>query len=419
MIQKGIEVTFKQNSQEWLDWRGIGGSDAAALYMGDRHPFESVITVWKEKTGRIEKEFTEEQRKRMDRGHTFEPIALEIFTRRTGIVTEKVSMRHSLFEWATASLDGMTEDRSTIVEVKAPVTDYGLKLHKSAIETGEPPEMYYIQMQHQFWITGAVIGFYVSYDPEHFKDDDPHQFVCLPVYPNYGFIEGLILKEQAFQWYIDNDVPPTEDLNILRIANQIGLNGLVQFTGYAQAGKDTFGNIYADLFESSNFRYANPLKEAAIKIELVDERIFTDLAYKKKMRAKLVALGAGMRAVEPDVWIKGVFNMRSGLFEAMQTEGAHITDCRYLNEYSYGVRYAHQFKVPHKLIWIERPGIVPANEEESLTTSLLKPIADIIIHNNHKFSQINAVDIKNHVFRAAILAAIGSGKKEVKVSDYV
>jgi hypothetical protein len=325
-------------------------------------------------------------------------------------------MQHAYYDFITASLDGMTEDREIIVEIKCPVTEYGKKLHDKALE-GEIPEMYYIQMQHQFGVTGAFMGFYVSYDPVHYEqEDNPNQFVCIPVFPDHVFIEDLFIRIRTFYEYVRLDIPPTEDLEPLKIGRETGLNGIVQFTGYATAGKDTFGLEYAKLFHANRFAYANALKDAAVKVGLVDERIYTDVKYKIAMRAVLVKFGAGMRAVDPNVWIRGIFNSRSGLYEAAQSTGAHITDCRYMNEYAYGVRSASQLKVPHRLIWIEREGVAAANEEEALTTSLLYNVADRIIYNN---IDIKKESVRKRAIQEALIATIGSSSKEIFLSDYI
>ena len=51
------EISYK-NEEEWLDIRkkGIGGSDAGAI-MG-KNKYKNIIDVWKDKTGRVQNNFT-------------------------------------------------------------------------------------------------------------------------------------------------------------------------------------------------------------------------------------------------------------------------------------------------------------------------------------------------------------------------
>jgi len=91
-----------------------------------------------------------------------------------------------------------------------------------------------------------------------------------------------------------------------------------------------------------------------------------------------------MRAVYPDVWLKGIFNDESAIREAMTAMGAHITDVRYANESVYGFLEAEKQEVPCLLIWMDssQRGIFAINPEEEKTTSLLKDMADVTVHND-------------------------------------
>jgi putative phage-type endonuclease len=405
--QKGIYVPLVQGTKEWLDWRmgHVGGSQAAIIKMGDEHRYSSPVMLWKLMTNRIKDEIIDpKQRERMDRGHRLEPIARDLFITRSGIYVAPACFEHPYYRFAGASLDGISEDGRVMAEIKAP----GKENHDIALK-GEIPEMYYIQIQWQFAVTGAEEAYYVSYDPDTYPVDDIRQLVIIRVKPNMPFIEDLMIRGYNFMKFVYMDVPPDNSYaSTFRF-----MNGITQLTGFTTAGKDEVGKILENVAGTERFAYADPLKRSAVDMGLVDNRIFTDIAYKKRNRQKLVDFGRTMRSLYPDIWVKGVFNPQTGLYESAKETGVHITDCHYINEVSYGDKTARDLEINHRLIWVERPGVKPVGEEP-YTTVYLRSMANFIIHNN--------VDFKKHgrePLEQAVLAALGSSQKEVFASDFL
>ncbi|MET9959321.1 hypothetical protein ABZ128_09565 [Streptomyces sp. NPDC006326] len=150
--------------------------------------------------------------------------------------------------------------------------------------------------------------------------------------------------------------------------------------GRARSGKDTAGQWLVDNRGYERVAFADPLKAAALKLDPIVgvERAGTDdrnvsltvrlsdyvvmrgwEAAKEvpEVRRTLQELGASMRAVDPEVWL------RAGLARAYEVNRnfgrpAVITDVRYLNE-AVSLKNAG-----FKLIHIDRPG-VPHLEHES------------------------------------------------------
>jgi hypothetical protein len=99
---------------------------------------------------------------------------------------------------------------------------------------------------------------------------------------------------------------------------------------------------------------------------------FHDPVMKEKIRPMLVGWGAGMRAVDSDHWIKRLArNMHpmtllrcdpSNEDTRRVTSRCVITDVRYLNEADW-VR-----SLGGLVVWIERPGVFAANDEELFKT---------------------------------------------------
>jgi putative phage-type endonuclease len=415
MRTKGIEVKLVQGSPEWHEWRkgGVGGSDAAIIKMWHEHPFSSPYQLWQLKMGLIkETEFTGDQKRAVDRGHDLEPVARELFIKATGIHIEPSCFIHPDYPFVRASLDGVNEDHSIIVELKCPLK---WEYHKHAVE-GKIWDYYYVQIQHQLAVTGADFALFASYFPEAEKEED--RFVICPVVkPKHSFIEDLLVREKNFWQCVVKGIPPTDEYDFSRHHATLGIKGIVQLSGFAEVGKDTTGLVLATELQMRRYAYADALKRAAVECGVVDGRVFTDKVYKSKHRKKLVDFGRGMRSVDPDVWVRGIFNSRSGIYEAATQNGVFITDCRYANEVIAGMKAARDLNLPHRLIWIERPGCKPKGEE-GYTTIHLKALADHIIYNDDPVPNLKANEWPISL-ESAVLYVFGTGIREVKASDFI
>lgn len=399
----GVEKKLEQGSQDWLDWRskGIGGSDVAVLT--GRSTFKTIKELWEEKVGIRQPEFSEEAKIRMAQGHEREPLAREEYIKRTGIYVRPATLEHPHESFFKVSLDGITRDFRIINEIKSPTKP---KLHTTALE-GEVALYYQDQVQWGMGVSGAEEGHFWTYFPEY-KDYGLESDVALVIVPRDDlWIEELFRLARNFQQHVEAGVPPGEELSGLIAPATLGL---VQVAGYARAGKDTVGKIIMDTFGAKRYAYADGLKRVAISTGLWDGKART----KEKARPKLIALGDGIRSVHPDVWINGVFSDFTGIFDEMQGAGAVITDCRKLNEHVNGKRAATESGVPHRLIWIDRPGVGPVHESEEKETSLLRNVADKII--------VNDTDIKSDpdaLKQAVMVALSNAGPRVIKASSFV
>ncbi len=411
MRAQGKEVFgIQQNTDKWLSWRdkGVGGSEAAVIKMGKAYPFGDTPTeLWKRKRGlSAEKVFSKEQQVALDRGHELEPEARARFIKETGIWVEPAIYEHAYYPFIRASLDGMNEERNIVVEIKCPIKR---SVHDKAL-SGEVVEYYYVQIQQQLAVTGADYAFFFSY----FPDAEPEQQTALIlVKPNHAFIEDLLIKIRNFWKHVEQGVPPSDEYEFSLENPNFGILGLVQIAGYARSGKDTTARALEANFESRRFGYADPLKDVARNMGVYSGKA----SLKEKERPALIALGAGMRAIYPDVWVKGLYKPENGIFDAIQGLGAIVSDCRYVNEHIHGKRVAGLLNVPYRLIWVEKPGVPPRNEEEATATRHLRGLANIIVHNDvviHNMSE----DHFPVALERAVLSAIGQGLREVKASDF-
>lgn len=137
-------------TDEELAWRRrhLGASEIAAV--AEISPFESPVTVWESKVlgfDFIGNEATEI-------GHLCEPIAAELYSRRTGrrLLMSK-SLEHPVHRWASATPDRIVDGEPILVECKA----VGVNM---ASEWGDDddaiPEWYRAQVEWQMEVAGVA-----------------------------------------------------------------------------------------------------------------------------------------------------------------------------------------------------------------------------------------------------------------------
>ncbi|HVB81597.1 MAG TPA: YqaJ viral recombinase family protein [Candidatus Binataceae bacterium] len=148
---------LEQNTAAWLRWRmaGIGSSDAPVI-MGEA-AFKTRRLLWAIKTGRA-RDFAGNAASR--RGHALEQAARSAYERQFGVQMEPLCLVHDQLEWMRASLDGLSFDGATVLEIKCPLS---LRDHHAA-QQGRVPAHYYGQLQHQLEVSGAGEAHYWSFD---------------------------------------------------------------------------------------------------------------------------------------------------------------------------------------------------------------------------------------------------------------
>jgi putative phage-type endonuclease len=173
-------IPLEQGSQNWLDYRKtrIGASDAASI-MGVG--FSTPLQLWKEKLGLVTKEVTS----RMQRGTDLEPLAREAFIKEMGLFVAPAVLESKEHSWMFASVDGLSYDGKTLVEIKCP----NQKDHALALE-GKIPEKYFPQLQHQMLVLNLEMMYYFSFDG--------NQGARVLVYADSEYQRTLIAKERDF-----------------------------------------------------------------------------------------------------------------------------------------------------------------------------------------------------------------------------
>lgn len=270
-----IKVDLKQGSPEWLQWRqgGIGGSDAGAIMASS--PYMDVIELYQRKLNLLP-EITVNAA--MQRGHDLEPIARVEFEMQEGISMAPGCYMHPEHHFMRASLDGISADGKTILEIKAP----GLTTHREAIE-GKVKPYYYTQMQHCLAVTGAEKCYYFSYTD--LPDIKPT--VLLTFERDEAYIERMIARETLFWMSVEQQIEP--DIKMFSVGDAGTLNG--------DARTDpAWGKAVTELLTAQKV-----LEDAQMQYDIRLNRIGELMQRKKQMLAR----GSGVvveRVMEDGKW---------------------------------------------------------------------------------------------------------------------
>lgn len=138
-------VDLQQGTTEWLEWRsnGIGASDAPTI-MGE-NPWKRPVQLLSEKLGASKKSAGNAA---MARGTALEPEARRRYEEISGNSVAPACLQSNNHEWQRASLDGLSADMNTVVEIKV-----GNSVYKNTASTRQVPRYYVGQLQHILAVT--------------------------------------------------------------------------------------------------------------------------------------------------------------------------------------------------------------------------------------------------------------------------
>jgi len=174
---------LQQNTPQWHRWRrqGLGASDAPII-MGEA-PFKSPRMLWSIKTGRMQEEAPGPAARR---GRELERLARQAYERELGIQMEPLCLVHDELEWMRASLDGLSFDGATVLEIKCPTN----VRDQSAAKAGNVPPHHYAQLQHELEVSRA--------EELHYWSFDGSKGSLVPVRPDRDYLKRLVDAEAAF-----------------------------------------------------------------------------------------------------------------------------------------------------------------------------------------------------------------------------
>lgn len=174
-------LDLEQGTEEWLEWRhsGIGASEASTV-MGDNR-FQSPSELLYQKKNKINTKPNEKMRL----GTSLEPEARDSYIEETGMLVEPLCLQSKEYSWLIASMDGITDDCSHIVEIKCGKSAYW------QANKGKVPSYYYGQLQHQLMITGLDSIDYWCYWPGY-------EGILQAVTRDEPYIRRLLQAEKEF-----------------------------------------------------------------------------------------------------------------------------------------------------------------------------------------------------------------------------
>lgn len=192
-----MDAHLIQKTPEWRKFREnrIGATDASVIC--GVNPFKTLTQLYNEKKGTWQQKETQA----MKHGADLEEEARNSFIKDTGILVfpRVVISANKDTPWAFASLDGMSLDEKTIVEIKCPVS-----LSKAREILREIPSHYYTQMQHQMWVTNLPTCYFYVY----YNGAGSYKIV----HRDEEFITQMVKKEiNFFKNHMQKDEPPKEN----------------------------------------------------------------------------------------------------------------------------------------------------------------------------------------------------------------
>jgi len=186
----------QQGTEEWKIARrkGIGGSDAAAAIGLSK--YKSPFALWQEKRGEA---LEVDVNWFMLRGTALEPAIRQHYADTFGAVVmmPEAILRHPVYNWMIANLDGFTQDGERLFEAKTSTNGHGWGMPG----TDEIPQEYLIQVQHSLAVTGlpiADIGVSIG-------GKEPIYYL---VEANQELQQAIIEKESAFWQKVVDGTPP-------------------------------------------------------------------------------------------------------------------------------------------------------------------------------------------------------------------
>ena len=132
----------------------------------------------------------------MARGARLEPLARQAYEQLTGVVVEPLVLVDGDY---SASLDGITLTGELVVEIKCPFQGRDSTLWLE-IESGQLPEHYFWQVQHQLMVSKALLA--------HVYVWDGRQGIVLEQRPEPGRWARIRAGWDQFMEFVRTDQPP-------------------------------------------------------------------------------------------------------------------------------------------------------------------------------------------------------------------
>lgn len=185
--------------QDWLEWRkgGIGASDAYILMELGGKGWATPSQILEQKIAEKTEEWEGNYITKL--GDESEPKIRSLFELMQGQSFDPCLVQSDKFAYVRASLDGRSEDKTEIAEIKLlNKADWDLANKEKKV-----PEKYYCQIQHQFIASQAKKCWFVAYLFQEYKLNrrkplDAGNMAIVEVLPDKEYQAKILAKETDF-----------------------------------------------------------------------------------------------------------------------------------------------------------------------------------------------------------------------------
>lgn len=181
-----------QGSANWHAYRSAMRNASESSAVLGVSPWTTPYQLWLIKTGRQ----VQAANAAMMRGTELEPAARTAYEDLTGNIMQPLVLQDGRY---SASLDGLTLDGKTILEIKVPMRGRQSTLWKD-VEVGRVPVHYELQIQHQLMVSRAEIA--------HLWVSDGSEGVLYPISRDEAVMASIREAWDGFQHHLDSDTPP-------------------------------------------------------------------------------------------------------------------------------------------------------------------------------------------------------------------
>jgi putative phage-type endonuclease len=180
-------VDFAQGSREWFAFRRDKRTASETPIVMGLSPWSTPQKLAKCKY--CDHDEVSGGNKFTNHGHRFEDAARKFYEAITDVNFEPATAVRGQY---SASLDGWSEDRTVILEIKCPFTRKNGDTWQSCLRW-RVPEHYLAQVQHQLMVSGAEIAHFVVFDP------DDAQMLRVKVLPDPDFYKKIVAAWATFE----------------------------------------------------------------------------------------------------------------------------------------------------------------------------------------------------------------------------
>jgi putative phage-type endonuclease len=200
----------------WHEWRraGVGGSDAPAIC--GLSPWKGALTVWLEKTGRLQPQPRDREAPWLRWGRRLEGVMVDEFAELTGHHVGLCGSSHerSGTPWQRTTLDGVVfehplpeppEPDGDLMAVALALLELKTSSWRSSLSWADgTPKVYQVQVQHELMVTGLQMAYLaVLHDGSRFEIHEIER--------DEEAIAALDEIEREFWRCVERDEPPPAD----------------------------------------------------------------------------------------------------------------------------------------------------------------------------------------------------------------